>query len=402
MQRQLVSTQPERATYYLLGRLRSASVVKRLLLERAEREEVSPEHEILDRKAAGVASAVDAALNFLEDPGRGLNSRLVSRYYGLLHLTIAEQVASPHNNDDLASVQRHTKQGHGLAADELDDDGTHFASRFLVGVLRNGHFWSYAAHRGLQSQLKPFSLDGRPRTNAAWVESLGAGKAVTLEGLFRRVPELGPVVSDFFGQPALSIPIGYSNSNHESAATEMLEAFTSRKSIRPVESADTKPESLVTFVNLLPHEETTTFEFLNSLNLEPLRDITLKPRSSEFFNRQTEVVGTLNHPSPSHKWWDHIPHYRSEHSGTCIIEPTFGCIRQPYVNNLALLYQLSILARYLPDRWNDLARGKLDDLRELCELYLAQLAGVLPLQALDAITGVQHAVHQPGSLHAPI
>ena len=86
--------------------------------------------------------------------------RVVSRYYALLQITIAEQVASPISKDSLEEVQKHTEYGHGLFT--LRDPNNSFPHGYFIGVLNSGHFASYCHFREID--LKQFAFQVRPES----------------------------------------------------------------------------------------------------------------------------------------------------------------------------------------------------------------------------------------------
>ena len=104
-------------------RFRSIELSKKLLKEKCKNHNISLTEDVIYEKAKGLSSAIDSALNFWNIKGQNLNARILSRYYSLLQLTIAEEVASVETNADLKQVQKHTEQGHGLTTFSTNKTG---------------------------------------------------------------------------------------------------------------------------------------------------------------------------------------------------------------------------------------------------------------------------------------
>src|SRR5690606_17804251 len=99
-----------------LNRLRSVRLCEKLIRDKLT---ISPNEDITENiiksKAIGLSSAIDSAIGYLELKPSSLNAKVLSRYYAMMQLTIAEQVGSTKNTYDLEAVQKHTKYGHGLS-----------------------------------------------------------------------------------------------------------------------------------------------------------------------------------------------------------------------------------------------------------------------------------------------
>ena len=112
----IVADAPDELIWIRLARLRSSKLCESLLREKIAQQGASAKElseEVLQKKAIGVSSAIDSGIGYWKAESDALNSWILSRYYALLQMTIAEQVASITNDDDLASIQRHTVFGHG-------------------------------------------------------------------------------------------------------------------------------------------------------------------------------------------------------------------------------------------------------------------------------------------------
>jgi hypothetical protein len=335
--------------------------------------------EVLDSKAEGVAWAVRSALGYWESNAADLNAKVLTRYYALLQISIAEQVASPNPKFDLEQAQRHTEQGHGLFT--LRQPDASFPNCYHVACVMGGHFYSYCKYLGLS--LKEHAFDKRPRE---WAELDQAGQArlVSVTDLFRRVPELQAVIEEYLGAPPLSLHVGYASRNMQIRSQRVR---TGQPSDNPVET---------TFIAIYPNGPTVNEEYLKGLNL-PIQNITVEHDSA---TKTSHFVGSLTHPAGDH-WWQHLKTYKSGYCGTSVIVPFWGTA-DPFVIHFVILYAMSIVVRYLPSLWHEIEDGSLDHIRALIEHYLVIVDSVIPHLAVERITGVRLRVDQPGSFNAPI
>ncbi|WP_237458065.1 hypothetical protein [Vibrio parahaemolyticus] len=154
----IIANDPNKLVWLRLKQLTSVEVCKNLIKEKCARQGAQLDDEIIERKSIGLASAIDSALGYWQEKPTSLNSWVLSRYYALLQLTIAEQVSSPSNLSDLASVQKHTEQGHGLSIWLKDIENP---LDYSIYGLKGGHFYSYAKYLGLEP--KEWSADRRAK-----------------------------------------------------------------------------------------------------------------------------------------------------------------------------------------------------------------------------------------------
>ncbi|MGE8550899.1 MAG: hypothetical protein ACN6NN_08345, partial [Acinetobacter calcoaceticus] len=184
----IIANDPNKLVWLRLKQLTSVEVCKILLREKSKRQDVLLDENLLNKKSIGLASAIESALGYWQEKPTSLNSWVLSRYYALLQLTIAEQVASPSNESDLASIQKHTEQGHGLS---IWLKGIDNPLDYKIYSLKGGHFYSYAKHLGLNP--KSWSADKRAKDEA----ELASIQTITIKDLFQHIPELEPVLYSF-------------------------------------------------------------------------------------------------------------------------------------------------------------------------------------------------------------
>jgi hypothetical protein len=389
----LVAEDVKEATWLRLRRLTSSVLCHKNLIRRARELALDlpdkPGEALLEKKAAQTAWAVRSAIGFWEASHVGLNAKVLSRYYALLQISIAEQVASPNSRSDLEQVQRHTEAGHGLFT--LSQPETAFPASYYIGALRRGHFYQYAKHLGID--LDEYSFGGRPQT---WpgdkTEQLG--RLVSLVELFARIPELESTIDEYLNVFPLTFHVGHASRN----MTEQFKAAHDhmRTTGNITFTAPQGPGDKITYISIYPTSSKVDIAYLNSLGL-PFTDIQAEVHSVSkitFFN------GKLAHPPDKH-WHEYIDLYKSGYSGTSYIVPLWQRVNDPFVIHFMILYALSIVVRYLPSLWHDIEDGDLDNIRALIEHYLVIVDNVLPRLAVERITGRRLLVVQPGSLFAP-
>ncbi len=370
-----------------LNRLKSVKLCEKLLQAKNKGIKTPLSDEVIKSKSIGLSSAIESALGYLDQGTVSLNSKVLSRYYFMLQLTIAEQVAKVNNQDDLKSVQKHTEQGHGLGT--IRDSSKKFPEDYYTFTLKGGHFYSYL--KSIGANPKEFSLDRRPRKFDDITEF---DKLVNIDDLFRRIPELNNVVEEYTGKPPLSFHIGYSPKNTENNLEAVKEHIrTTGEFVLQAPKTEQKKTSIISF-----HENTETVnpEFLQSLGL-PFYDYSY---STDSLSGDKTVESKLDHDT---KYWHQaIETYSSGYSPTCIIAPMWSKVSDPIIVNFTLLYTLSIIVRYLPDLWYEISSGELNHYGSLIEYYIAILDHTIPLQMLERITESEINIHQPGSFFGPM
>jgi hypothetical protein len=372
-----------------LNRLKSVKLCENLIRKKLTK---SPNplitEEIIKAKAIGLSSAIDSAIGYWEVNPRSLNAKILSRYYFLLQMTIAEQVSSVKNTDDLKEVQRHTENGHGLGTiiqPEID-----FPDNYFTFAVRGGHFYSYTKSLGIDT--KKYDFDKRPRKFSDITDKT---KIVNLVDLFRRIPELSNVIEEYTDKPPLSFHIGYSqmNNQHELDAVKAHIQKTGQFALTAPITSNEK----TSYLAIYSESELVTAEYLDSLSL-PMTDFKVETDSH---SKERYIVGKLIHPSDKH-WHQHIKTYHSSYAPSSYVVPLWGATSDNIVINFTLLYTLSIIVRYLPDLWYRINTGDLNHIGSLTEYYISIVDHVLPLEMLERITEANISIHQPGSLFGPM
>lgn len=341
--------------------------------------------EALKIKGEDIAAAVRSALGYWESAPAALNAKVLTRYYALLQLTIAEQITCEDPAVDLKAIQKHTEYGHGLCVVTAPD--VPFPKGYYIGCLNNGHFKAYCRYKGID--IGKYMLR---RRLAEWdeVSTEDRGKLVSIADLLRRIPELQFMTNECLGVPPLSFHIVHSIKN-------IIQHAQQGRDHGMIRSGPSSNKLKETYVLVFPHGHGVTAEFLNSLPL-PIKDI--QEEYDETLG-QTHFVGILTHPIAGY-WWQYLNTYKSGYCGTSIILPFWDGIEDPLIIHFMILYALSIVVRYLPSLWHEIDDGNLDHIRVLIEHYLMIVDNVLPRIAVERITGTLLRVDQPGSGSAPV
>ena len=382
----LVAENLSEAVWLRLRRLTSPTLCERVITARAP--VLAPD--ILRKKGQDLAFAVRSALGYWQSEPGSLNAKVLTRYYALLQITIAEQVASPDSTADLKEIQGHTERGHGLWA--ISATGEDFPFNYKIACQDRGHFYEYCRFRGID--LKPFASKARPDS---WekISTDGQARLISLADLLRRIPELQLLIEETLETVPLSFHIAYAQQNHLQRY-ERMQQHTATTGQILFDVPVTTPET-TTYVGIFPYDQKLTADFLNSLDL-PLKNIRSADDETTSY---PYFVGDFTHPSEK-LWFEYLETYKSGYSGTSLIVPFWGQIRDPVIIHLMTLYALSIVVRYLPLLWHEIEDGGLDHIRALIEHYISVFDNVLPKLAIERITGRRLDAVMPGSLQGPL
>ncbi|MGF9741438.1 hypothetical protein ABEX38_29150 [Priestia megaterium] len=387
----LVTENPQETIWLRFNRLKSVKMCELLIegknLNLAEEQRLGDD--LISKKAIGLSSAIESALGFWNSSSDSLNAKVLSRYYALLQLTIAEQVSSVKNKDDLERIQRHTEFGHGLATIRNLDDG--FPTNFFVFVTRSGHFYSFAKSLGLNT--RDIDFERRPRDYDSIEDK---DKLISLIDLFRCIPELQPVIHEYLNVPPLSFQVVHSSKNMQIESEKMRQHIFNLPDVTS-KNEEVEPKEKTTYISIIPTSQYVTLEYLNKLNL-PIKNI---KEEKSIGSEETLFGGEFIHPMEGY-WYEYLDTYKSSHSGTSIIVPVLNKINDPILIHLMILYCLSIIVRYLPNVWYEITEGELDHIGSLIEYYLSIVDKVIPLKMLTRITETKILISMPGSLMSPV
>jgi hypothetical protein len=372
-----------------LNRLKSIKLCENLIKDKLLK---SPNplitEDILRSKAIGLSSTIESAIGYWQVNPQAVNAKVLSRYYFLLQMTIAEQVSSVKNTDDLKVVQRHTENGHGLGT--IMEPNLDFPDNYFTFALRNGHFYSYT--RSLAIDTKKYDFEKRPRK---FSEINDVKKIVNLIDLFRRIPELRNIIEEYTNKPPLSFHVGYSLIDNHQDINSVEEIFG--RSGQFALTSPSKSKEKTSYIDIYSESEQVNPEYLSTLVL-PLTDFQIKIDSN---SNERYITGKLIHPSDEN-WHQNIKTYSSSYAPTSYVVPLWDATNDNIVINFTLLYTLSIIVRYLPDLWYRINSGDLNHIGSLIEYYVSIIDHVLPLEMLERITDAQISIHQPGSLFGQI
>ncbi|HDR2454854.1 TPA: hypothetical protein QCI32_003260 [Enterobacter ludwigii] len=373
-----VATDVNGAIWLRLKRLTSSQLCKKII----QNNHPSLQEDEYINKSVGMSSAIRSAIGYWETQNGGLNSKILSRYYALLQLSLAEQISSGNPKDDLKTVQKHTESGHGLFTKTVDN--ATFPDNIFIGCVRSGHFYSYAKSIGID--IKKYSSERRPRDD----EELKSSCTYTLTDLLRRIPELTLQIKETLGKSPLSFQIGHASRN----------TLLRSRGLSPKGLSRAAPEFPgFTYAAIYPKGAEVTAEELNAFNLG-IDDIEKETEDNLTRFDDGYFVGKVFHPE-GELWWDHVLTHKSGYCGTSAIVPFWGT-QDPFVLHLVVFYALSIIVRYLPDTWYEIEHGKLDYMSSLLEDYLAIFDSVLPKLTVERLTKTQLIVTSPDSMNSPI
>lgn len=377
---ELIADDRTEMVWLRIQRLTSETLCRKLIKERVP----EIDDELLKAKASGLASAVRGALGFWSGEALDLNSKVLSRYYGLLQLTIAEQIVSSANLL-LKEIEDFTKYGHGLFT--ISDPEDILPEAFKIGLLNSGYFQKYLEFRGVELEENIFAK--RPRE---WgkLDDAAKSKLVSLPELFSRVPELQTVVREYFDRPPLAFRVATSVLNATQRFT--IGHHKSNESIYQLQRINSGYNPGVTSgVAIFRQDGNFSPEFLNSLGL-PLTDIIEAAPPMQGWG--THFVGTLCHPLQT-KWYEKLRPHHSAYCAPSLIAPLWNRVTDPLIINFLILYGLSIIVRYLPATWHRIDQGDLDDFRELLKHYFVIVDKVVPEMMYEQITGRRLIVRRP-------
>lgn len=382
----LVAENVGEAVWLRLRRLISPTLCERVIAARTP----ALAADIVTKKGQELAFAVRSALGYWQSKPDSLSAKVLTRYYALLQMTIAEQVASPDSKSDLKEIQAHTESGHGLWAMSAPDGD--FPTNYMIACRGRGHFYEYCRFRGID--LKPFTSKARPDSWDELSED-AKGRLISLSDLLRRIPELQLLIDETLGTVPLSFHIAHAHQNMFEQVERRREYV--QKTGQLLFNAPVEEPERTTYVSIHPHGQKLTTEFLNNLEL-PFKNIRIAEDKTE---KYPYFVGDFIHPSKGF-WWQYLETYKSGYSGTSIIVPFWGKIRDPIIIHLMTLYALSIVVRYLPLLWHEIEDGRLNHIHAFIEHYVSVFDHVLPGKVIERITGRRFIAVTPGSLNGPI
>jgi hypothetical protein len=366
--RMLLSEEPIQAIWLRLRQFQSLTLAKKLIEERAKRENVRLNDDSIRTKAEGVAFALRNAADYFHAlEVRNVSQRVLNLYYGSLAFAFAEMLASPLGPKALAEIEESTKQGHGLyTLDGLNKGLEHL----VVGAISSGFFPSWMKSMGLEVNKIP---ERKPRRHDE-LSGLPPSSWLTLERLFASIPEVSDLFTDIFeSAPRWVTPV------YDQDANAGLSIFGNKK------RATRSYVLLVDESSRLTKEEIATFP-------GPISEIAAT--HSERHGRNFRVA--IDHPDKD-VWWQALSIHHSPFKRDALILPVFGVVGEYRAICVILLYALSIVVRYRPSVWRRVQEGDLDHLRVLIEAFLAVAERVLPEQFLEKVTGQLIFAKQPGA-----
>lgn len=368
--RMLLSEEPINAIWLRVRQLQSVTLARKLVGERAIRENVSLSGAGLATKAEGLAYALRNAADYYHAPsGHNLSQRVLNLYYGNMSLGQAEMLALPSGPRNLTEIEASTKQGHGLyTVDGLGDS----VDQLVVGVMRSRFFPNWMKALRLSLDLPP---EGRKKpAEYRQLSDLPLTTWLTVERLFAHIPEISDLYRDIFeGKPGWVTPSYDQNANARPSIFRMPTKVSKSYVLFIDDSARLSSNDIAAFPG-------------------PISEIMEIRRESG--GRYFRVA--VYHPEHD-LWWQALQIHHSPFKRDALILPIFGSLSEYRGICIVLLYALSIVVRYRPGLWRRVQEGDLDHLRVLIEAFLAVVERVLPEQFLERITGQPVFAKQPGA-----
>lgn len=104
---------------------------------------------------------------------------------------------------------------------------------------------------------------------------------------------------------------------------------------------------------------------------------------------------------PDHEFWHGaVKLHHSPFTTSSYIIPIFGDVSEYRCITTVILYALSILVRYHPSIWREVASGKYEDYLVLTGEFLSVFKRLAPEKFLAALLNSKVSVVQPGSMFA--
>jgi len=374
-----------------ISRLKSIEIARKLIQEKYIKHSIAIDETLLFEKAKGLSSAIDSALNYLSISEKSLNSKILSRYYAFLQLTIAEIVASIKNDCDLKEAQKHTEQGHGLST--LNNfTGKDFLDNYYCYLRKDGHFHYYMKQIGFRGDEKFFNERKIKKEDKA-----DNVNVISLGDLFRRIPELQNVIEEYTGKCSLALNFGLDSFSEHEENEKRREKYSKETGKYQFNAPPIIDKEVLTHVSIYPSSDNMTIEYLKNLDT-PFKNFKMKKSS---YSDELYIVCDFFHKNEG-LWWNSIKSYKSDYCPTTFIIPVFGQIDDPIIINYILMYTLSIIVRYLPDIWYEMTLGSLDNIGNLIDYYISIFDHVIPLFMLERITEKDISISMPGGFNSPV
>ncbi len=373
--RRLTAENPVEAIFARLQQFTSATLAEKLVKRRAATERILLQSDTIKTKASGIAWSMRSALDYLDTtPREPLVKRVLGLYYGTIALAQAEMLASPSGPLDLDKVEGMTKQGHGLYALEGPEGG--FAD-LRVGVLRTGFLRQWTKFLGHDTSGYPKS---RPKS-VADLDNIPVGMTCSLRDLFASMPEIDDLFAEVFGGPPGWVSVA--NDYETNAKWNTALNATPRKASS-------------TYAQFLDRSGEVSIERLKSSGW-PLAEIC---RADDHDRTGTVFRARVDHPGHE-TFWAALPTHSSPfRTGSTLLFPTLGGLREYRTIAAVTLYALSIMARYLPSAWRRVEGGDEDQYFALVQAALSVWERLLPEHFLESIAGETVHTAQPGSFFA--
>jgi hypothetical protein len=339
----------------LFSRLKSPITCEKIIRKKKSEQELS--NDLITKKAMGVSASIESALGFFNTHDSSLNSIILSRYYFLLQLTIAEQVGSLNNMDSLESIELYTKQGHGIKT--IQDSESVFPFNFFSYIQGSGYLAKYLIFLGITD--KSFIINDK-------IDKYNIGDPqhfVSILDLFRRIPELANVIEDHIEVFPLTfrVAVHRRDFNADNGKKVAYATIYSNHTADEISSLNT----------ILKNPKEIPYKELGFSNTGNVTAYEIKYEGTKMPN---EIIKL----------------YKSGMASDMFICPLYNNIDDHIAIHLMLLYNLSIIVRYYPSLWHQIEKGDLNQFASLIDYYIYTFDQVIPISMLQRITGTRISI----------
>lgn len=326
----IIEENPIEQIYTQLRALTSNTIVEGIIKRHSKNKELFISEEMVKNKAKGVTYLIQNAIDYYDNAStQNMTQRMLNLYYGSIAFMEAEMLIYGDDYSDLESIEKITKNGHGLRtfgeARNLTD--------FKVGVNNKGLFYAWLKHRNIDVSDFPTSWDKCKKSNFL----------ISLELLLSHIPELQNIMmeTDKMYKPYFLFPSSDMTLNHTVSLRRKKEVIYKRKYYG----------NYIDFINLYGK---TSKDIVESF-LAPITIIGPYTSSVSGESGWRVFVRTKRNGD----YYDNY-HTHKGLSASQVIAPLFGKTDSWEVFAIMILYAMSIIVRYMPNLWARIMGGDLD------------------------------------------
>lgn len=360
----------EELLYLRIKRLTSTTLCRNVI--KRQKPDLTPE--VLNSKAEGLSSSINSFLGFFnfENKTKSLNLWILTRYYALLQITIAEQLVQRDEISSLEDIEQSTKYGHGINA--CYTTGHNILDDFKLYLRPRGYLSDYLSYLG-------FDVAGLTSEHSIRSDDLTNSKLFSLEELFLRIPEMRAYKDEYFSKPFYVLHTIYDGMKNRSPSI-----FSEKK-----EELKTKTTYIMIPAPIPEDLQNYTIPFKN-----------VEIRESEDNQSDDDLYYSCYIEHETEYVWQSLKTYKTAYSATSFIVPLKNTVDDAVAINLMLLYGLSIIVRYYPSIWNKIEHSEYNDTRSLIEYYLTIFDKIILELMIEKIEGKKPLIAITGGFNSSI